>query len=116
MARQNEDDYDDYDDDVDDYEDDRPRRKSRGGRLSRSQLEEAKSKKLTAGLCGILIGGFAVHKFVLGYTNTAILQLVLSVFTCGAVGIIGLIEGIIYLTKDDEEFYDTYIAGKKEWF
>ncbi|MEX0716039.1 MAG: hypothetical protein WD066_05605 [Planctomycetaceae bacterium] len=29
---------------------------------------------------------------------------------------IGLVEGIIYLTKSDEEFYQTYIVGKKEWF
>ena len=31
-------------------------------------------------------------------------------------GIIGLIEGIIYLTKSDEEFYNTYQVGKKPWF
>jgi hypothetical protein len=42
------------------------------------------------------------------------------VLTCGFGGaviwIIGLIEGIIYLTKTDQEFVDTYIANKKEWF
>jgi hypothetical protein len=31
-------------------------------------------------------------------------------------GTIGLIEGIIYLTKSDAEFYNTYVANKKEWF
>jgi hypothetical protein len=31
-------------------------------------------------------------------------------------GIIGLIEGIIYLTKSDEQFRQIYVAGKKEWF
>jgi hypothetical protein len=31
-------------------------------------------------------------------------------------GIIGLVEGIIYLTKPDEEFVATYIVGKKGWF
>jgi len=40
--------------------------------------------------------------------------------TCGIgaaiTGLIGLIEGIIYLTKTDEEFYQTYQAGKKTWF
>jgi hypothetical protein len=30
--------------------------------------------------------------------------------------VISLIEGILYLTKSDEEFYNTYIANKKEWF
>ena len=31
-------------------------------------------------------------------------------------GVIGLIEGIIYLTKTDEEFYNIYVANKKAWF
>jgi hypothetical protein len=31
-------------------------------------------------------------------------------------GVIGLIEGIIYLTKTDEEFVATYITNKKGWF
>ena len=31
-------------------------------------------------------------------------------------GLVGLIEGIIYLTKSDEEFYNTYQVGKKPWF
>jgi TM2 domain-containing membrane protein YozV len=73
-------------------------------------------KKITAGILGILVGGLGIHKFVLGYTNEGIIQIVISVFTCGAGGIIGLIEGIIYLTKSDEEFVRTYIQNKKGWF
>ncbi len=34
----------------------------------------------------------------------------------GVVGLIGLIEGIIYLTKSDEEFVNTYINNKRGWF
>lgn len=87
-------------------------------------------KKLAAGLCGILLGGFGVHKFVLGYQNEGIIMLsaylvglILTFITCGlavpipiAVGIIGLVEGIMYLTKSDEEFVATYIQNKKPWF
>lgn len=73
-------------------------------------------KKLVAGICGILLGGFGVHKFILGYTNEGIIQLAFSVLTCGFGGIVGLIEGIIYLTKSDEEFVRTYIQNKKGWF
>ena len=72
------------------------------------------SKKLTAGLLGILLGGFGVHKFYLGMTNTGIIQLLLG-FACGIGAVIGLIEGIIYLTKSDEDFYQTYIVQKKQW-
>jgi len=41
---------------------------------------------------------------------------VLGVITCGLTSIISIIEGIIYLTKSDEEFVRTYIQSKKGWF
>ena len=74
------------------------------------------NKKLIAGLLGILLGGFGIHKFILGYTKEGIIQLVLTLVTCGFASIVGFIEGIIYLTKSDEEFYNTYQVGKKPWF
>jgi TM2 domain-containing membrane protein YozV len=73
-------------------------------------------KKLTAGICGILIGWAGVHKFILGYTTEGIIQIVITFVTCGAGSIVGLIEGIIYLTKSDEEFVRTYIQNKRGWF
>jgi TM2 domain-containing membrane protein YozV len=73
-------------------------------------------KKITAGICGILLGGLGIHKFILGYTKEGIIQIVLTVVTCGFAGIIGLIEGIIYLTKSDEDFVNTYVTNKKGWF
>jgi TM2 domain-containing membrane protein YozV len=73
-------------------------------------------KKLVAGICGILLGGFGVHKFILGYTTEGIIQIVITFVTCGAGSIVGLVEGIIYLTKSDEDFVRTYIQNKKGWF
>lgn len=73
-------------------------------------------KKVVAGICGILLGTFGVHKFVLGYSKEGIIMLVLGLLTCGAFGIVGLIEGIIYLTKSDQEFVDTYVTNQKTWF
>ena len=72
-------------------------------------------KKIIVGICAILLGGFGVHKFILGYTNEGIIQLVLGL-CFGIGGIIGIIEGIIYLTKSDEEFARTYLIEKKPWF
>jgi TM2 domain-containing membrane protein YozV len=81
---------------------------------------EIQSKKTAAGICAILIGSFGVHKFLLGYTNAGIITILVTVLTCGAagvvMGIIGLVEEIIYLTMTDAQFYETYIANKKEWF
>ena len=73
-------------------------------------------KKVVAGIFGILLGGLGVHKFYLGYTKEGIIQIVISVVTCGIGSLIGFIEGIIYLTKSDEDFVATYVTGKKPWF
>ena len=73
-------------------------------------------KKLVAGLCGILVGSFGIHKFILGYTTEGIIQIVITLLTCGIGGVVGLIEGIIYLTKSDEDFVRTYIQNKRGWF
>ncbi len=47
-------------------------------------------------------------------------MLLVSLLTCGygaiPMWIIALAEGIIYLTKSDEDFYHTYAIQKKEWF
>ena len=82
------------------------------------------SKKIAAGICGILLGSLGVHKFILGYTKEGVIMLLVSIlggiFTCGVVTsivwVVGLVEGIMYLTKSDEEFYKTYIANQKTWF
>jgi len=74
------------------------------------------NKRILAGVLAIVLGGLGVHKFILGYTQEGIIQLILGVVTCGIGGVIGLVEGIIYLTKTDEEFYQTYQVGKKGWF
>lgn len=75
------------------------------------------NKKLPAGILAILLGPLGIHKFLLGYTTEGIIWLVITLFTCGtATYILGIIEGIIYLTKTDEEFYQTYQVGKKAWF
>ena len=100
-----------------------------------------KDKKLAAGLCGVLIGQFGVHKFVLGYRNEGVIMAVcagvgwllfflgslLSVVMVGlfllpfvvlpiGTSIIGLIEGILYLTKSDYDFVMTYGVNRKAWF
>ncbi len=96
---------------------------------SQNQQVPGADKKILAGILGIVLGGFGVHKFVLGYQNEGIILLaaqligwVIAFITCGigsfipvAVCIFGLVEGIIYLTKSDEEFVQTYIMNKKPW-
>jgi len=89
------------------------------------------SKKIVAGLTAIFVGSLGIHKFVLGYNKEGIYYLllnfvlipVISFITCGAgfglyaiAYLLPIIEGIIYLTKSDEEFINTYQVNKKPWF
>ena len=56
--------------------------------------------KLAAALLALFLGAFGIHNFYLGYTNKAIIQLVLGILCCGTVsGIWGFIEGIMILTE-----------------
>jgi TM2 domain-containing membrane protein YozV len=81
---------------------------------------ETSNKKIAAGICGILLGALGIHKFILGYTLEGLIMLLSSILTCGiasfVMAVIGLVEGIIYLTKSDAEFEDMYITNKKGWF
>jgi TM2 domain-containing membrane protein YozV len=80
---------------------------------------DADSKKIVAGICAILVGALGVHKFILGYTTEGLIMLLVTVLTCGfggaVMGIIGLVEGIMYLSKTDQDFANTYIVNKKGW-
>ncbi len=88
--------------------------------LNPPSVADRASKKIAAGICGILLGTLGIHKFILGYTGAGLIMLLVSVLTCGFAApifsIIGLIEGILYLTKSDEEFVRIYVDGRKEWF
>lgn len=78
------------------------------------------STKIPAGVCGILLGSFGIHKFILGYTGAGLIMLLVTLLSCFVLSpvmhIIGLIEGIIYLCKPDEEFVRVYVDGRREWF
>ena len=77
-------------------------------------------KKIVAGILGIVVGGLGIHKFVLGYQKEGLIMLLVSVLSCftlsAVMHVIGIVEGIMYLTKTDEDFVRTYIYGRKGWF
>jgi len=78
------------------------------------------NKKLVAGLLGIFLGAFGIHKFFLGYKTEGLIMVLVTVLTCFTasfvMSIIGIVEGIIYLAKTDDEFEQTYVVNKKGWF
>jgi hypothetical protein len=73
------------------------------------------NKKIAAGLCYSLgpLEFINLFRLYIRRDNMVINQC----FTCGILtSLLGLIGGIIYLTKSDEEFYQTYQVGKKALF
>ena len=93
---------------------------NRAGQSQNAEFQSFVSKKIAAGICGILLGCLGVHKFILGFTTPGIIMLLVSVLSCGwaalPMALIGLIEGIIYLTKSDEDFYQSYAFEERGWF
>ena len=83
-------------------------------------MEGSEKSKVVAGILGILVGSLGIHKFYLGYKKEGLIMLLVTILTCGFGGavmaVIGLIEGIMYITKSDEEFKATYIDSQKGWF
>ena len=63
--------------------------------------------KTTAGLLAIFLGGLGIHKFYLGKNGKGILYLVFCWTYIPA--LIAIVEGIIYLTSSDENFYNKYV-------
>jgi hypothetical protein len=70
---------------------------------------QAKSK-IVAGLLGIFLGGFGVHRFYLGYTKIGVIQIVVTLVTCGIGAIWGFVEGILYLVGSGN--YTTDATGR----
>lgn len=95
-----------------------------GQSLSSSQGNTAprvvQGNRTTIALVAIFLGGLGIHKFMLGYKNAGLIMLLVTLCTCGTgaaiTSLIGLIEGILYFSKTDADFYATYVQGNKEWF
>ncbi len=66
-----------------------------------------KADRITAGVLAILLGSIGVHKFYMGKIGHGILC-ILFCWT-GIPALVGLIEGILYLTASDKEFQEKYI-------
>lgn len=76
-------------------------------------MSDPADKKMPATILALLFGWLGAHKFYLGYTKEGCIQIALNLLCLG--GILGLVEGLIYLTKSDAEFVETYVTGRKGW-
>ena len=100
---------------------------AKGVYLAIGAVTPSSKNKLAAGLLAIFLGGWGIHKFYLGFTGPGLVFLLVN--TVGfavtwlflfipniALAVLAFVEGIIYLTKSDEEFERDYVVQKKQWF
>jgi TM2 domain-containing membrane protein YozV len=83
------------------------------------------TSRTTAGLLALVLGlvglgWLGLHKFNMGYKKEGWTSILISVFLCivgaAVMNVISIVEGVIYLTKSDAEFYNEYVVNKKPWF
>ena len=55
--------------------------------------------KVVAGVLQILLGGFGIGRFYMGDTKTGVIQLIVTLVTCGFGAIWGLVDGILILVN-----------------
>ena len=79
--------------------------------------------RVVACVLALFLGGLGIHKFYLGYNKAGIIMLLVTLFgfflfglPSIAIYIIAFVEGILYITKSDQDFYQNYVVNKKEWF
>jgi hypothetical protein len=63
----------------------------------RPEPEHDPRSRLVAGLLGVLLGGFGVHRFYLGYPRQGVLMVLVTVLTMGVGALWGLVEGVLIL-------------------
>lgn len=68
-----------------------------------SELSSAPKSRLTYILLALFLGGFGIHNFYAGYNRKGLIQLLLTVVSCGLlslVSVIWAIVDIVNVTKD----------------
>lgn len=76
----------------------------------------AEKSKVVYGILAILLGSLGIHKFYVGDTKNGVIYLLITVCSLGMLywipAILGLVGGILALTKDDKEFNQKYVVEK----
>ena len=66
--------------------------------------------RIIAGVLGILLGSFGIHKFYMGNIIAGVVYLLFS--WCIIPGVLGIVEGVVCLLEDDDKFQER-VAAKK---
>lgn len=87
------------------------------------KAKSADKNRMAASMLAFFFGWLGFHKFYLGNNTPATIMLCVSLgglillaIPTLVMMVIGFIEFIIYVTQSDEDFEQTYIVGRKDWF
>lgn len=79
--------------------------------------------RMVAGLLALFLGSLGVHKFYLGRTRAGLVMLaawalgwMLFFVPTLVVWAISTVEAVIYMTRSDAQFHETYQLQGKDWF
>jgi TM2 domain-containing membrane protein YozV len=80
--------------------------------------EPADVNRIAVGVLAIVFGCLGVHKFILGRTGQGLVMLLLTclILPAPVMAAVGFVEGVIYLTRTDHDFYRIYVRGRRGWF
>lgn len=77
--------------------------------VNQSSGGSADSDKVAAGVLALLLGGLGAHKFYQGNMKLGVLYL--CFFWTGIPAVLGLVEGILILIAEDDEYERKYADG-----
>lgn len=67
------------------------------------------SKKILCGVLAIVVGGLGLQYFLVGKTAGGVINILLSLVTCGLWPIVNVIQGIMILCMSDEEWRRKFV-------
>ncbi len=76
-----------------------------------AESPEGKSRGVTA-LLALLLGSFGVQYFYLGKVGGGLLTILLSLCTCGIWAILMLVQGVLLLCMNNEEFRQKFVLSQ----
>lgn len=66
-------------------------------------------RRIACGVLAILVGGFGLQYFLAGKTTGGIINIALTLVTCGLWSLVNLIQGIMILCMSDEEWRRKFV-------
>jgi len=81
--------------------------------MTKTRSEE--NTRVPCGVLALVVPTLALHRFILGDVAGGIVRILLNI-ALGLGSLISFVEGIIYLVKSDEEFYEIYQVRNRAWF